>query len=118
MDDTQAKLGAILNNPEMMQQIMAMAQSLGAGQPDPPPKQENTPPQNPLPFNESDLALMQRLSGFASSANVDKNQQLLLKALHPYLANGHLQKLEKAMRAAKLAQIATSFLGQTNPLKR
>lgn len=118
MDDTEAKLGAILNNPEMMQQIMAMAQSLSPGTAESPPKQESIPPSNPLPFNESDLALMQRLSGFAAQTSVDKNQQVLLKALHPYLSQDRIHKLEKAMRAAKLAQLASTFLGQTHSHKR
>ena len=29
MDDMEEKLGSILNNPQMMQQIMSMAQSMG-----------------------------------------------------------------------------------------
>ena len=33
MDDMEEKLGAILGNPQMMQQIMSMAQSMGAQQP-------------------------------------------------------------------------------------
>ena len=38
MDDFENKLGQILGNPEMMQQIMAMAQSLQAGSPEPTPE--------------------------------------------------------------------------------
>ena len=37
MDDMEEKLGAVLNNPQLMQQIMAMAQSLGAEKPPEPP---------------------------------------------------------------------------------
>ena len=29
MDEMEEKLGSILNNPQMMQQIMSMAQSMG-----------------------------------------------------------------------------------------
>ena len=32
MDEMEEKLGAVLNNPQMMQQIMSMAQALGGGQ--------------------------------------------------------------------------------------
>ena len=38
MEDMEAKLGAILGNPQMMQQIMSMAQSFQS-QPEPPPQQ-------------------------------------------------------------------------------
>ena len=109
MDDMQDKLGAILGNPDMMAQIMSMAQQLGGGTPPPPP------PQNPQPFIPEGLdpGLIAKLAGMASSANVDKDQRALLLALRPYLTAERIHKLEKAMRAAKLAGVATSFLGSS-----
>lgn len=113
MDDTENKLGAILNNPQMMQQIMALAQSFnlseqGHQQEPCPPKQE---PQFSIP--DIDLATIQKLSGFAKQSGIDKNQSNLLKALGPYLSRQRISKLERAMRAAKMAGIATAFLGQS-----
>ena len=99
MDD---KLGAILNNPAMMQQIMAMAQSLG--QQPPPPKEE------PLPA--FDPGMIQKVMGLTSQTSIDSNQQALLTALNPYLPHQRLSKLEKAMRAAKLARVASTLLNQ------
>ena len=96
MDD---KLGAILNNPAMMQQIMAMAQSLGQQAP---PKEETPPPFDP--------AIMQKIMGLGTQTSIDSNQQALLTALNPYLPHQRLSKLEKAMRAAKLAKLASTFL--------
>ena len=46
MDDMEAKLNAVLGNPDMMAQIMSMAQSLGGGAPSPPPPAP-TPPAQP-----------------------------------------------------------------------
>ena len=46
MDKMEDKLGAILNNPQLMVQIMSMAQSLGQNQPSPPPKEDPAPPFN------------------------------------------------------------------------
>ena len=44
MDDMESKLGAILSNPVMMQQIMALAQNFGQSAPAPEaPRQENVP---------------------------------------------------------------------------
>ena len=99
MDD---KLGAILNNPAMMQQIMAMAQSLGQQSPPPPPEPAET-------FNP---AMIQNLMQLSGQTGIDSNQEALLTALNPYLPQPRLQKLQKAMRAAKLARIASTFLGQ------
>lgn len=107
MDNIEDKLGSLLNNPQLMQQIISMAQSLG-GEPasEPPPRQEST--QVP----EIDFSLLQKLSGLASQGTIDRNQQALLTALHPYLNRTKMEKLEKAMRAAKMARLASGFLGQ------
>ena len=113
MAEMEDKLGAILANPQMMQQIMSMAQALGQSQPqasapEPAPPQEASPPAIP----SIDPALLQRLAGFAGQGGIDRDQQTLLKALGPYLSRDRIQKLEKAMRAAKLARLASSFLSQ------
>ena len=119
MDDMENKLGAILGNPEMMQQIMALAQNFSQAAPKqeqqkqeapPPPKQEAAPP--PLP--ELDFSTIQKLSGLAKSSGIDKNQQTLLRALSPYLSRQRISKLERAMRAAKMASMATAFLGNAH----
>ena len=106
MDDFESKLGQILGNPEMMGKIMAMAQSFGSQEapPEPPPKQESAIP-------EIDFATIQKLTGLMGKTGVDREQKALLSALSPYLSAGRIHKLEKAMRAAKLAGVATSFLG-------
>ena len=111
MDGLEDKLGAILSNPQMMQQIMSLAQSLDIGenqkQPEP-PKQECSP--SPPP--NIDPAMLQRLAGMAGQSAIDSNQKALLKALGPYLSRERIVKLEKAMRAAKIAGIASVFLSQ------
>lgn len=102
MDNMEEKIGSILGNPQMMQQIISMAQNLAQAQPQP------EPPSPAMP--EMDPAMMGKLMNLAGNAGPDRNQQTLLKALDPYLASGRIQKLEKAMRAAKLAGLASTFL--------
>jgi hypothetical protein len=105
MDQLEDKLGAILNNPQLMQNIMSMAQSLG----------QNAAPQETGPAPDLpnfDPALLAKLGALAGQGRVDNNQQALLTALHPYLSSRKVEKLEKAMRAAKMARMASSFLGQ------
>ena len=107
MEGMEEKIGAILNNPEMMQQIMSMAQALGQSQNTPqqePPKKEQTP------FPDFDPGMIQKLSGLAQKSGVTNEEQALLKALCPYLSRERVGKLEKAMRAAKMARFASSFL--------
>lgn len=110
MDNFEEKLSSVMNDPAMMQKIMSLAQSLGQSQassnPEPPPKQE------PTPFPDIDLSMIQKLSGFAQKSGIDKNQQSLLHALAPYISSRRVAKLERAMRAAKMAGFATTLLGR------
>lgn len=112
MDGMEDKIGALLSNPQLMQQIMSMAQSLGQSAPDappPPPKPEPTPqPQNTMP--EIDPAMIGKMMSLAGKTNIDRNQKALLRALEPYLSRERLQKLEKAMRAARLAGAVSAIL--------
>lgn len=107
MSEMEDKLGAILNNPQLMQQILSMAQSMSANQPSqsPPPKPQESSPALPM-----DPRMLQSLAGIAQKSGVDRNQQTLLKALCPYLSQNRVNKLERAMRAAKMAGLASSFL--------
>lgn len=109
MDDMQAQMGAILGNPEMMQKIMAMAQSLQGNQQESQPQKESPPPVMP----NIDMGMLQKLSGFANQSGIDNNQKNLLQALGPYLSNDRVNRLEKAMRAAKMARLASGLLAQT-----
>lgn len=106
MSEMEEKLGAILSNPQMMQQIMSMAGSLGQAAPAPQPPAPAPPPALP----NLDPGMLQALSGLAGSGGIDRDQQNLLTALAPYVSAQRLHKLEKAMRASKMARTATAFL--------
>lgn len=101
MSELDDKLSAILGNPQMMQQIMNLAQSLGA---------ESPAPKTDAPKEESPQFDPGMLKNLAASGRVDSNQKALLTAMSPYLSPGRVQKLERAMRAAQLAKTASSFL--------
>ena len=106
MDDFESKLSQILGDPEMMGKIMAMAQSFGAQEAPAPPPQEAMP--------QMDFATIQKISSLMGSANVDGDQKALLAALTPYISGSRISKLERAMRAAKLAGLAKHFLGNSS----
>lgn len=106
MDEMENKLGAILNNPEMMGKIMNLAQSLGSTQ------SEEVPNSQPQSFPDIDIGLLQRLSGAARQGGIDQKQKSLLSALSPYVSSRRISKLERAMRAAKMANMAGIFLNQ------
>ena len=111
MENLEEKLNAMLANPQMMQQVMAMAQNLGLGNV-PAPEPAPPPPSQSPPLQGIDLSMLQKFSGIAQNSTIDQNQQTLLHALSPYLTGDRIGRLEKAMRAAKMAKFATGFLGQ------
>ena len=106
MDEMSEKLGAILNNPQMMQFILSMAQTLGQQEPS-----RSEPVSAPQPATPSlDPGMLQTIGSLAGSGTIDREQQALLKALSPYLSAERVRKLENAMRAAKMARMASLFL--------
>lgn len=132
MDEMEEKLGSILGNPELMSQIMAMAQTLNQQQAESQPSQEpstqQSPPSRPKPsqnkappaqqkntpsIGKNEIEMIQKFSALSRQTGLDHQQQALLKALNPYLSHDRLGKLEKAMHAAKLAKFASSALEQS-----
>ena len=92
MSELEEKLGAMLSNPQLMQQISSLVQAMGQPSqpaPSPPP----IPEPSPQP-SELDLSQLQGL----------------LRALSPYLSPWRVGKLERAMRASKMAGLASVFL--------
>ena len=106
MDDFQAQMNAILSNPELIEQIKTLAQDMN-----PNDSKDTAAASIPEAFPNIDMNMLQKLSGIAGQSNIDKNQRTLLTALSPYLSSERIRKLEKAMRASKMAGIATSLLG-------
>ena len=109
MENLESGLEAILGNPQMMQQIMSIAQNFQS-EPAPQPAPQPTSAEN---GPEIDFAMIQKMSSLIGKTGIDGQQKALLQALRPYLSSQRIQKLEKAMRAAKLAGIASTFLGNT-----
>jgi hypothetical protein len=111
MDDLQEQLNGILNDPAAMQKILSMAQALSG---DPASGKQEQSNSSPLP--DFDLNMVQKLSCLASQSSIDKREQALLRALSAYLSKDRISRLEKAMRAAKMAKLASSSLGHSGLL--
>jgi purine-nucleoside phosphorylase len=105
MEGMEEKLNSILGDPEMMGRIMDMARSLGGT------KEQQSTQVQAVTSPVLDPAMLQTIASIAGKAGIDNHQQALLTALTPYLSHERIAKLEKAMRAAKLAGMAQSFLG-------
>lgn len=123
MSELDDKLNSILSNPAMMQQIMSLAQALNQSDAQQPPAQQpqvtqpqvqqpQIPQDHFAPTNDRGLNpnLLSKIATLMQRGSIDKNQEALLRALRPYLNNQKLEKLERAMHAAKMAGIASEMV--------
>lgn len=106
MAEFEDKLNSILSNPALMGQIMSMAGSLGQSQPAPEPP----PPVQTSPLPGMDPAAMQGMLQLLRSTQIGQREQNLLCALEGYLPADRLQKLTRAMQAARVARYAAVAL--------
>lgn len=110
MAELEEQITQVMNDPQLMAQIMSLAQSFG-GQVS--QQEQNTQSDSGAAmFPDMDPGMLKKLSGFAGKANIDSNQRALLQALRPYVGGHRIQRLERAMRAAKMAGFATSLMGR------
>lgn len=109
MSELEQRLNALMSNPQLMQQIASMAQTMGATSQQEQASQ-NTPPAPSAPSASFDPKLLQTVAQVMGNAGVDENQEALLQALSPFLSGYRIQKLQRAMQAARLAGAASSFL--------
>ena len=79
MDDLEQKLNSVLSNPQLMQQIMSMARSMGATPSAPVEQSIPSPAQNPLP--SIDPKMLQVLSGFAQQGGAQAVFDLIEKGV-------------------------------------
>ena len=109
MDGLEKMLQNVLSDPQMMQQIMGLAQSFGGPPPGNASEKTEQGPQQP-PMSELDLSMLQKLSGLLGRTGIDTQQKALLNALTPFMSSDRVQKLQRAMQAAKIAELASSLL--------
>lgn len=109
MDELDKKLESILGNPDLMKQIMELAGQIGnSSQEVPKPTEETKNVGTAQPIMDTNA--LRNISNILSKTGIDKNQQALLNAMRPYIGEIKIQKLEKAMQAAKMAQLASYYL--------
>ena len=105
MSQLEERLNTLLSNPQLMQQIASLAQSMGSDSQNGPPE-----PKEQQPMATLDPKVLQTMAQTFGQSPIDSNQKQLLQALRPYLSHGRVQKLERAMEAARLAGAASAFL--------
>lgn len=117
-DNWGEKLGAILNNPQAMSQILSIAQSLNhpaspeTPQAESPPQPEPSPPPEAPPAPEIDPRLLSTgLRALECYRDPNDPRAALLNALRPFLKPSRAAQLDKAIQIAKLSKMARAALG-------
>ena len=123
MADLEDKLNAILSSPESMQKVTQLAQMLseqngGAAQqppaPPPPPGAPDAPPDASALsalLGGMDLNMISRLLPLMQEMNSPRNDEraALLHALQPFLKPERRDKVDTALRLARLLHVGKSF---------
>ncbi len=119
MAQWEEKLGAILNDPQAMSKIMAIAQSLDGGkegsQEAPVSEPEPAPAEAPAPEAPAGLELDPRLmaagmQALAAWRGPDDSRTALLQSLRPFVKPERRVKLDKAVRVTKLSRVIRAAL--------
>ena len=109
MSEMEDKLNALLGDPESMGRIMSLAQQLSGGAA-PPPKPEAppqpSPPAMPLSPGGLDPQLMSRILPLLQEFSRDSSESMqLLYALRPFLKESKRDKVERAVKLARIIHI-------------
>ena len=117
MSEFEDKLNALLSDPGALEQIMELAQSLngaetpedGAAHSEPPPEESSadSPPFSP-PDGIDPQLLRNILSLLSRHDEEDDRRAALLTALRPFLRPERQEKIDQAVRIARMTKLARS----------
>ena len=109
MDDISQKIGQLLSDPSMMEQIRSLRAMLGSSQqesPAPPPQPSVQPQQNTLGALSPDmLGMMMKLTPLLSSMNEENDSTRLLSALRPFLSEKRRGRIDGSIRLLGLMRM-------------
>lgn len=94
MDGIEEALGSILSDPKAMGRIAEMAKSLASGAPT-------------GGGERSDEGLLRRAVGLMRSRALSSDETALLDALRPFLSAERRRRLDRAIKLARLASLAS-----------
>ncbi len=100
MDDLSEKLSGILNDPEAMRDIAALASQLGVDAPGV-HKEEARPELQP----DDSVTQLMKLAPMLGALRQEDDTTRLLDAMRPFLSDERQQKLDKAKRLIKVMKM-------------
>ena len=112
MAEFDEKLNQILSNPDAMAQIARLAQSLNGDAPSPAPPDSAPSPAPPDSAPSPDAGTVAQFLPLLQELGGDSDARRLLYALRPYLRPQKQEKVERALRFARLFRAGKRFLSQ------
>ena len=98
MDGLEDKLNAILSDPDAMSRIAEMAKSLTGG---------GAKDERPEPDGGSEEPIVRRAMKLLRGKALNGDETALLNALRPFLSSDRQRKLDRALKLARLASLAS-----------
>lgn len=113
MSEFEDKLNSILNDPEQMDKIANMAKSLMGGDTTSSSAGNQISAAPAQLFDGLDPSMLQGMGKLLSGMNqADDEKTALLEAMKPYLKEKRREKMDRAMKIAKMARLAELALGE------
>lgn len=108
MSELEDMISHVLNDPKQMEMINDLAKSLMGGQEDAGAGKFSAPA-----MPDIDPAMLGRITRLMQAGGSEnRNERALLEAMKPYLSEKRRDKMDRAMRLAKLARIAGLAMGE------
>ena len=115
MDDISEKIGELLSDPSMMEQIRSLGGMLGMGGQLPPSKPSEPPPAPaasvPGGISPDMFGMMMKLAPLLSSFNEENDSTRLLNALRPFLSEKRRVRIDGSIRLLSLMRILPLLKG-------
>ena len=113
MGELEERINSVLNDPKQMEQILGMARSLMGGGGEAQSKDGGGLSSLLQGLgSEPEPGLAERLGGLLRESGGERDRRALLEAMKPWLSERRRGKLERALRLAKLARLASFALGE------
>ena len=97
MSELEDSINQVLGDPKQMEKIASLAKSLMGGE-------DGAKPEMP----DFDPKLMQKISGLMNGDAIkDGKDKKLLEAMRPYLSEKRRSRMDRAMKLAKMARLAS-----------
>ena len=118
MSELEERINSVLGDPSQLEQITRLARSLMGGGENNAPQSGGSAPQgnaadiiSQLGVDGDSIARISRI--FSAQSGSAGSSHALLEAMKPYLSDKRRQKVDKALKIARLAKLAGLAMGET-----